>query len=87
LLERREPHVLVEPRSAERTVLPRPHLQLAAVDRLLHVYTCIGEPPEMLVAPLGIHEMKRLVAALEAICDERAKHSVLLVGAVKNPQI
>jgi hypothetical protein len=37
----------------------------------------------MSLAQLGIHDMKSLVAPLEPLFDERAKHPVLLVEAIE----
>jgi hypothetical protein len=81
--ERREPDVLVEPLSVERTVLPRPHFQLADVHRLLDIDTCFGEALEMFFPSHRVNEMESFISLVEAIFDERAKHPVLLVGAVK----
>jgi hypothetical protein len=67
----------------ERTVLPRPHLQLTGAHRRLHVDTCFGEPPEMFVPSIGINEMEGFVPPVETILDKRAKHAMVLVDAVK----
>jgi hypothetical protein len=83
LFERSYPGVLIEPVSSERTVLPRPYLQLAAVDRLLHVDACLGESAEMFFASRGINEVERFISPLEAVLHERVKHAVLLVHAVE----
>jgi hypothetical protein len=37
----------------------------------------------MILPQLGIHDMKSLVAPLEPLFDERAKHPVLLVEAIE----
>src|ERR1700740_2128450 len=37
----------------------------------------------MILAQLGIHDMKSLVAPLEPLFDERAKHPVLLVETIE----
>jgi hypothetical protein len=49
----------------------------------LHVDTCLGEPSEMVFALLGVNEMEGFIPLVEAFLDERAKHAVLLVGAVE----
>jgi hypothetical protein len=67
----------------ERTILPRPHLQLAGAQRLVHIDTCFGEPPEMFFPSLRVNEMVGSVPSLETILDERAKHAMLLVDAVE----
>src|SRR5947209_2344255 len=83
LFESHQPGLLVEAASMERTVLPRPYLQLATARRLLHVDTCFGEPPEVFFPSIGVNEMEGFVPPVETILNERAKHAMLLVDAVK----
>src|SRR5271163_1982935 len=83
LFECRQPGVQLEASSAERAVLPRPDLQLAGGRHLWDVDARFGEPPEMFVPQLGINVVVSLVALIETILDERAKHTVLLVDAVE----
>src|SRR5260370_40473394 len=83
LFERRQPDVLVKPASAERSVLPRTHLQLAAVHRLLHIDTCFGEPPAMFFALLFIDAATGVISPLSLIFVHRAKHPVFLVSTVE----
>jgi hypothetical protein len=56
---------------------------LAGAHRLLHIDACFGESPEMFFPLLGINEMVGLVAPVQTVLDERAKHTVLLVNAVE----
>ena len=63
--------------------MPRVHLQLAGVHRLLHIDPCFGEAPEMFFPSLWIDEMEALIPPIEAILDERAQDPVLLVDAVE----
>jgi hypothetical protein len=37
----------------------------------------------MIIPQLGVHDMKSLVAPLEPLFDERAKHPVLLVETIE----
>jgi hypothetical protein len=54
---------------------------LAGVDRRPHIDLGPGEALEMLAATIGINEMERSIATVDAILDERAQHPVLLVDA------
>src|SRR5258707_3733337 len=74
---------MVKPASPERTVLPWRSLQLAPVHRLLHIDACPGEPLQMFFPSLGIAQMEGFIPPVEAIFEERAKHPVLLLGAVE----
>jgi hypothetical protein len=78
-LERPEPGVRIESAISRSRWFPDLHLQLARADRGPHVDLGFGESPEMLAAMLGINEMERSIASVEAILDERAEQPVLLV--------
>jgi len=47
----------------------------------LHIDARFAEPSEMLLSLIRVNQMERLVALIEAVLDERAKHPVLLVPA------
>jgi hypothetical protein len=49
----------------------------------LDIDTCFSEPPEMFFPQLGVNEMERFIPPVETIFDERAKHSMLLIGAIE----
>src|SRR5260370_24098657 len=74
---------VVEPTPWEVSSPPRPQLELPGVHRLLHIDTRFREPLQMLFAFLGIHNVGSLFATVEAIFDDRVKHSALLVDAVE----
>ena len=61
----------------------RQHLQSAGVHHLLYIYTCLGEPLQILFPILGIHNVGSLFAQVEAIFVERAKYPVLLFDGVE----
>src|SRR4051812_9610392 len=67
----------------ERTILPRPHLQLPSIHHLLHIDTCFGKPSEVLYPPLGVNQVVTFFSPVESILDERAKHPIVLVEAVE----
>src|SRR5258708_39772246 len=62
---------------------PQPQLELPGAHRLVHIDTRFREPLQMLFPLLRIHDVRSLFAPVEAIFEERAKHSVLLVNIVK----
>jgi hypothetical protein len=68
---------------AQVSVLPAPQLELAGIQRLLHVNAGFGEPFEMVLLQLRIYDVKRFVPSLEPLFDERAKHPVLLIEVVE----
>jgi hypothetical protein len=39
--------------------------------------------PQMFFPQLGVNEMKDFIPSVETIFDERAKHSVLLIGVIE----
>src|SRR4029077_21290725 len=80
---RRKQGVLVEPVVSYISVGPRHHLQLAGVRRLLYIYACLGQSLQMLFPILGIDNVGRFFAPVDAILVERAEHSVLLVVGVE----
>src|SRR5229473_8685223 len=83
LFEQGQHRVLIEAITAQVSVLPAPQLELARTYCLLRVDAGFGEPLQMFSLPLRVHNVEGLVPPVEALFDERAKHSVLLVEAVE----
>src|SRR3954451_4997668 len=83
LFEQSQHCILIEAVAAHVSVLPSPQLELARTHRLLNVDAGFGEALQMLSLQLGIDDVERLVATVEAVFDEGAQHPVLLIDVVE----
>src|ERR1700720_1308098 len=83
LFDQGQHRVLIEAIPAQLRVVPAPQLELTASNCLPHVDARVGEPPEMVFRQLWVHEVESFIPPVEALSDERAKHPVFLVRAVK----
>jgi len=58
-------------------------VQLTSCDRLLHINASLTQPCDVVMRLLGSTNVDRLLPVIEAIFEERAKHTVLLVDGVE----
>src|SRR5580658_10220371 len=82
-LDRSQHGVLIEALVAHIRIGPRQDLQAAGLNHVLLVYAAVREPLQVLFSILRFHDVDGLVATIEAVFEERAKDSVLLVEGVE----
>ena len=78
LLDQDEHGILVEASGLEIGFLRQRDFELAAFRRLLDVDAGVAQPIEVILPVLGREDMKRTLAAVDAVADERQQRLVFL---------